>query len=172
MTTYLQRNNDRCRGHAGFSTARRAGLANGNPKTSKSRTTLTTYTAISQWIEGRKRGGVTGEFRNSPIPQLPPTYGPIQPITVDETMVVLKRTKPGKATDDDVAAELWVSRHFTSPELLAGLFNWVVAQKKTPLNWQRSTTTPIWKKEGNSANHRPTHLLTYNVNIFECIIGR
>ncbi|EYB80914.1 hypothetical protein Y032_0397g703 [Ancylostoma ceylanicum] len=25
MTTYLQRNNDRCRGHAGFSTARRAG---------------------------------------------------------------------------------------------------------------------------------------------------
>ncbi|KAL6728322.1 hypothetical protein Aduo_010103 [Ancylostoma duodenale] len=47
------------------------------------------------------------EFSHPPIPQLPPTYGPIQPITVDETMAALKRMKPGKATGpDDVAAEL------------------------------------------------------------------
>ncbi|EYB86393.1 hypothetical protein Y032_0279g1182 [Ancylostoma ceylanicum] len=57
----------------------------------------------------------TEEFGHPPIPQLPPTRGPIQPITVEETMAALKRMKPGKATGpDDVAAELWKSRHWNS----------------------------------------------------------
>ncbi|EYC46253.1 hypothetical protein Y032_0403g824 [Ancylostoma ceylanicum] len=33
----------------------------------------------------------TEEFSHPPIPQLPPTCGPIQPITVEETMAALKR---------------------------------------------------------------------------------
>ncbi|EYC40925.1 hypothetical protein Y032_0589g370 [Ancylostoma ceylanicum] len=54
----------------------------------------------------------TEEFSHPPIPQLPPTCGLIQPITVKETMAALKRMKPGKATGpDDVAAELWKSGH-------------------------------------------------------------
>ncbi|EYB87852.1 hypothetical protein Y032_0256g368 [Ancylostoma ceylanicum] len=118
----------------------------------------------------------TEEFSHPPIPQLPPTCGPIQPITVEETMAALKRMKPGKATGpDDVAAELWKSRHWNSAEWLTAFFNKVVEEKKTPVDWQRSTTIPIWKRKGNPAdcaNYRPIRLLSHSMKIFERIIDR
>ncbi|EYC17835.1 hypothetical protein Y032_0029g1898 [Ancylostoma ceylanicum] len=118
----------------------------------------------------------TEELSHPPIPQLPPTCGPIQPITVEETMAALKRMKPGKATGpDDVAAELWSSRLCNSAEWLTAFFNKVVAGKKTPVDWQRSTIIPIWKRKGNPAdcaNYWPIHLLSYSMKIFERIIDR
>ncbi|EYC15900.1 hypothetical protein Y032_0035g3035 [Ancylostoma ceylanicum] len=41
------------------------------------------------------------------------------------------------------------------------------------MNWQRSTTIPIWKRKGNStdcAEYWPIRLLTHNIEIFEGII--
>ncbi|EYB90748.1 hypothetical protein Y032_0214g2313, partial [Ancylostoma ceylanicum] len=118
----------------------------------------------------------TEEFSHPSIPQLPPTCGPIQPITVEETMAALKRMKPGKATGpDDVAAELWKSRHWNSAEWLAAFFNKVVEEKKTIVDWQRSTTIPIWKRKGNPAdcaNYRPICLMSHSMKIFERIIDR
>ncbi|EYB89509.1 hypothetical protein Y032_0231g3015 [Ancylostoma ceylanicum] len=54
-------------------------------------------------------------------------------------------------------------------------FNEVVEEKKTPVDWQRSTTIPIWKRKGNSAdcaNYRPIRLLSHSMKIFEGIIDR
>ncbi|EYB83298.1 hypothetical protein Y032_0338g2933 [Ancylostoma ceylanicum] len=52
----------------------------------------------------------TEEFTHPPIPQLPPTHGPVL-ITVEETEAALKQLKSGKATSpDDVAVELWKSK--------------------------------------------------------------
>ncbi|KAL6724016.1 hypothetical protein Aduo_018954 [Ancylostoma duodenale] len=96
------------------------------------------------------------EFSHPPIPQLPPTYG--------------KATGP-----DDVAAELWKSRHLNSAEWVTSFFNKVIAEKKTPVDWQRSTTIPIWKRKGNPAdcsNYRPIRLLSHSIKIFERIIDR
>ncbi|EYB85538.1 hypothetical protein Y032_0296g1688 [Ancylostoma ceylanicum] len=46
------------------------------------------------------------------------------PITVGETISALKRMEPGEATGpDDVAAELWKSRHWNSAEWLTAFFN-------------------------------------------------
>ncbi|EYC21748.1 hypothetical protein Y032_0018g3509 [Ancylostoma ceylanicum] len=105
--------------------------------------------ATKRWCDYFKKIS-TEEFSHPSIPQLPPTYGSIQPITVDETMAALKGMKPGKATGpDDVAAELWKSRHWNSAEWLTAFFNKVIGDKKTPVDWQRSTTIPIWKRKGN-----------------------
>ncbi|EYB84459.1 hypothetical protein Y032_0316g2296 [Ancylostoma ceylanicum] len=49
----------------------------------------------------------TEEFIHLPVFQLPPTHGPVQPITVEETEAALEQMKSGKATGpDDVAVEL------------------------------------------------------------------
>ncbi|EYC07311.1 hypothetical protein Y032_0071g586 [Ancylostoma ceylanicum] len=84
--------------------------------------------------------------------------------------------KPGEATiPDDVAGELWNSRHWNSAEWLTAFFNEVVEEKKTPVDWQRSTTIPIRKRKRNPAdcaNYRPIRLLSHNMKIFERIINR
>ncbi|EYC06533.1 hypothetical protein Y032_0075g944 [Ancylostoma ceylanicum] len=116
----------------------------------------------------------TEEFGHPPIPQLPPTCGPIQPTTVEETMTALKSMKSGKATGpDDGAAELWKSRTWNSAQWLMAFFNKVVKEKKTPVDWQRSTTIPIWKRKDNPAdcaNYRPIPVLSHSMKIFERII--
>ncbi|EYC31611.1 hypothetical protein Y032_0004g2248 [Ancylostoma ceylanicum] len=92
---------------------------------------------------------------------------------VEETMAAVKRMKPGKALDpDDVAAELWKSRHWNSTEWLTAFFNTVVEEKKTPVDWQSSTTIPIWKRKGNPAdcaNYRPIRLLSQSMKIIRPI---
>ncbi|EYC13550.1 hypothetical protein Y032_0043g781 [Ancylostoma ceylanicum] len=78
-------------------------------------------------------------------------------------MAGLKPIKPGKAIGpDDVAAELWKSRHWNSAEWLTALINKAVKEKETPVDWQRNTTIPIWKRKGNPtgcANYRLIRLL-------------
>uniref|UniRef100_A0A183FEI5 Transposase n=1 Tax=Heligmosomoides polygyrus TaxID=6339 RepID=A0A183FEI5_HELPZ len=62
-------------------------------------------------------------------------------ITVEEA---LKKMKPGKATGpDDLAADLWKSKSWYPAKWLATFFNQVIAEKKVPDIWQRSTTIPI-----------------------------
>ncbi|EYB97211.1 hypothetical protein Y032_0142g2301 [Ancylostoma ceylanicum] len=82
--------------------------------------------------------------------------------------------KPGKATSaDDVAAELWKSRHWNLAKWLTAFLNKVVGEKKTPVDWQRSITIPIWKRKGNPAdcaNYRPIRLLSHSMKTFERII--
>ncbi|EYB91800.1 hypothetical protein Y032_0202g1798 [Ancylostoma ceylanicum] len=113
----------------------------------------------------------TEEFSHPPIPRLPPRCGPIQPITMEETMAALNRMKPGKARcPDDVAAELWMSRHWSSAQWLTAFFNKVVEEKKTPVDWKRSNAISIWKRKGNPAdcaNYRPIRLLSHSMKIFE-----
>ncbi|XGW20197.1 hypothetical protein V3C99_003760, partial [Haemonchus contortus] len=53
----------------------------------------------------------TVEFAHPAIPCAPPVYGPVQKITVRETITAMKRMKSGKATGpDDLAADLWKSK--------------------------------------------------------------
>ncbi|EYB89153.1 hypothetical protein Y032_0235g3182 [Ancylostoma ceylanicum] len=130
--------------------------------------------ATKRWCDYFEKISIE-EFSHPHIPQLSPNYGPIQPIT-HGIMAALKRMKPGKATGpDDVAAELWKSRHWNSAEWLTALFNQLITEKKTPVDWQMSTTIPIWKRKGNPedcANYRPIRLLSHSMKIFERIIGR
>ncbi|EYC33056.1 hypothetical protein Y032_0002g578 [Ancylostoma ceylanicum] len=97
----------------------------------------------------------TEEFTHLPILQLPPTQGPVQPITVEETEAALKQMKSGKATrPDDVA---------------------VIVEKGVPLDWQRSTTIPIWKGKGipaDCSDYRPIRLLFHSMNVFEHVLDR
>ncbi|EYC16287.1 hypothetical protein Y032_0034g2906 [Ancylostoma ceylanicum] len=123
-----------------------------------------------QLITDRKKAtNSTEEFSHPPIPQLPPTCGPIQPITVKETIAALERMKLGKATGpDDVAAELWKSRHWNSAQWLTAFFNKVIEEKKTPVDWQRSTLIPIWKRTGNPADcasYRPISAISQHEDI-------
>ncbi|WKY08003.1 hypothetical protein Q1695_007473 [Nippostrongylus brasiliensis] len=84
--------------------------------------------------------------------------------------------KPGKATGpDDVAAELWKSRHWDSANWLATFFNQIITERKMPTDWQSSTTIPIWKKKGSPADcltYRPIRLLSHTMKVFERIIDR
>ncbi|KAL6729362.1 hypothetical protein Aduo_000423 [Ancylostoma duodenale] len=118
----------------------------------------------------------TEEFVHPPIPEVPPTFGLVQPITIEETMFALKRMKPGKATGpDDMAAEVWKSPCWSSTEWLTKFFKLVIAEKKVPVDWQRSITIPIWKGKGSPAdcaNYRPIRLLSHTMKIFERIIDR
>ncbi|XGW34046.1 hypothetical protein V3C99_018088 [Haemonchus contortus] len=51
------------------------------------------------------------EFAHPAIPCAPPEPGPVQKITVNETITALEKMKSGKATGpDDVAADLWKSK--------------------------------------------------------------
>ncbi|EYC09780.1 hypothetical protein Y032_0059g3050 [Ancylostoma ceylanicum] len=79
-----------------------------------------------------------------PVPDVPPTFGPVQPITIEETLPAVKRVKAGKATGpDDMATEVWKSQCWSSADWLTKFFNLVVAEKKVPMDWQQSTTTPV-----------------------------
>ncbi|EYC24746.1 hypothetical protein Y032_0013g2089 [Ancylostoma ceylanicum] len=84
--------------------------------------------------------------------------------------------KPRRATGpDDVAAELWRSRHWHPAAWLAQLFNRIIFERKIPDDWKRSTTVPIWKKKGSPAeccNYRPIRLLPHTMKIFERIVDR
>ncbi|XGW10231.1 hypothetical protein V3C99_012037 [Haemonchus contortus] len=98
----------------------------------------------------------TVEFAHPAIPCAPPVYGPVQKITVRETITAMKRMKSGKATG-------W----------LTDFFNQVVAEKKVPESWQQSTTIPIWKKKGSPGDcacYRPIRLLSHSMKIFERIV--
>ncbi|XGW23903.1 hypothetical protein V3C99_005819, partial [Haemonchus contortus] len=91
----------------------------------------------------------TVEFAHPAIPCAPPVHGPVQRITVNETITALKKMKSGKASGpDDVAADLWKSKGWNPAGWLTEFFNQVVAEKKVPESWQQSTTIPIWKKKG------------------------
>ncbi|XGW23902.1 hypothetical protein V3C99_005819, partial [Haemonchus contortus] len=92
----------------------------------------------------------TVEFAHPAIPCAPPVHGPVQRITVNETITALKKMKSGKASGpDDVAADLWKSKGWNPAGWLTEFFNQVVAEKKVPESWQQSTTIPIWKKKGS-----------------------
>ncbi|EYC43957.1 hypothetical protein Y032_0476g2146 [Ancylostoma ceylanicum] len=70
------------------------------------------------------------EFTHLPIPQLPPTHGPVHSITVQEKQAALIQMKSGKATSpDDVAVELWKSGCWSFAACLTKVFNWVVVEK-------------------------------------------
>ncbi|ROI46928.1 Retrovirus-related Pol polyprotein from type-1 retrotransposable element R2 [Anabarilius grahami] len=60
----------------------------------------------------------TQEFPHSPIVHTPPVLGPVQPVTADEVIEVVKKMKPGKATGpDNLAAEVWKSQCWNSIEM-------------------------------------------------------
>ncbi|EYC40844.1 hypothetical protein Y032_0594g424 [Ancylostoma ceylanicum] len=116
------------------------------------------------------------EFPHPPIPHANPVYGAVMPISVSEVEMAVKTMKPGRATGpDDVAAELWRSRHWHPAAWLAQLFNRIIFERKIPDEWKRSTTVPIWKKKGSPAeccNYRPIRLLPHTMKIFERIVDR
>ncbi|VDP11674.1 unnamed protein product [Heligmosomoides polygyrus] len=86
--------------------------------------------AMERWHDYFERIS-TVEFAHPPIPRVPPTHGPVQKITVEETEAALKKMKPGKATGpDDIAAELCNSRCWNPAEWLTKFFNQVVAEEK------------------------------------------
>uniref|UniRef100_A0A7I4Z3N8 Reverse transcriptase domain-containing protein n=1 Tax=Haemonchus contortus TaxID=6289 RepID=A0A7I4Z3N8_HAECO len=116
----------------------------------------------------------TVEFAHPAIPCAPPVHGPVQKITVSETITALKKMKSGKASGpDDVAADLWKSKGWNPAGWLTEFFNQVVAEKKVPESWQQSTTIPIWMKKGSFGDctcYRPIRLLSHSMKIFERIV--
>ncbi|VDL81607.1 unnamed protein product [Nippostrongylus brasiliensis] len=76
----------------------------------------------------------TEESLHPPFPHAEPIVGrPILPISAEEVVLALRKMKPGKATGpDDVAAELWKSRHWNSANWLARFFNQIIAERKMP----------------------------------------
>ncbi|VDP49224.1 unnamed protein product [Heligmosomoides polygyrus] len=126
--------------------------------------------AMKRWHDYFERIS-TVEFAHPPILCVPPTHGPVQKITVEETEAALKKVKRGKATGpDDIAADLWKLRCWSPAELLTKFFNQIVMENKVPGSWQESTTILIWKKKGSPAdctNYRPIRLLSHSMKIFE-----
>ena len=118
----------------------------------------------------------TEEFPHPPITQLSPVHGAVQAITAEEVIEALKRMKPGKAAGpDDIATELWKARSWNPAPWLAELFNRIVEERKTPADWQQSTTVPIWKRKGNPvdcANYRPIRLLSHTMKVFERVLDK
>uniref|UniRef100_A0A7I4XRC0 Reverse transcriptase domain-containing protein n=1 Tax=Haemonchus contortus TaxID=6289 RepID=A0A7I4XRC0_HAECO len=116
----------------------------------------------------------TVEFAHPAIPCAPPVHGPVQKITVSETITAMKKMKSGKASGpDDVAADLWKSIGWNPAGWLTEFFNQLVAEKKVPESWQQSTTIPIWKKKGSLGDctrYRPIPLLSHSMKIFERIV--
>lgn len=116
------------------------------------------------------------EFPHPPIPQAPKTLGPIMSVTTEEVVEAIKGMKNGKATGpDDIQSEIWKSSFWNPAPWLATLFNLIISEGKTPIDWQRSETVPIWKKKGNPAdcsNYRPIRLLSHTLKIFERVVGR
>uniref|UniRef100_A0A7I4Y4S3 Reverse transcriptase domain-containing protein n=1 Tax=Haemonchus contortus TaxID=6289 RepID=A0A7I4Y4S3_HAECO len=129
--------------------------------------------ALKRWREYFENIS-TAEFAHPAIPCAPPVYGPVQKITVRETITAMKRMTSGKATGpDDLAADLWKSKCWNPAGWLTDFFNQVVAEKKVPESWQQSTTIPIWKKKGSPGDcacHRPIRLLSHSMKIFERIV--
>ncbi|EYC03689.1 hypothetical protein Y032_0092g2565 [Ancylostoma ceylanicum] len=81
----------------------------------------------------------TEKFNHLPIAQLPPTQGPVPPITVEETEAALKQLKSGEATGPDVVAvELWKSKSWSPAAWLTESFKRVIVEKSVPLDWQRN----------------------------------
>ncbi|XGW34599.1 hypothetical protein V3C99_018504 [Haemonchus contortus] len=72
----------------------------------------------------------TFEFAHPAIPCAPPVYGPVQKITVRETITAMKRMKSDKAIGpDDLAADLWKSNCWNPAGWWTDFFNEVVAEK-------------------------------------------
>uniref|UniRef100_W6NGC3 Endonuclease-reverse transcriptase HmRTE-e01 n=1 Tax=Haemonchus contortus TaxID=6289 RepID=W6NGC3_HAECO len=95
-------------------------------------------------------------IRSSAIPCAPSVHGPVQKITLNETIMALKKMKSGKATGpDDLAAELWKSKGWNLAGWLTEFFNLVVAEKKVPESWQEHDYSYL-EEEGQS---RGLHLL-------------
>lgn len=88
----------------------------------------------------------TEVFAHPPVPEAPLIFGPMLAITIQQHMDALKCMKPGKVTGPyDVAAELWNWQSWNSAEWLTMFFNEVIAEKRAPAGWRRSTTIPMWK---------------------------
>ncbi|XGW06744.1 hypothetical protein V3C99_016790, partial [Haemonchus contortus] len=98
----------------------------------------------------------TIEFAHPSIPCAPPVHGPVQKITVNETITALTKMKSGKATGpDDLAADLWKSKDWNPAGWLTEFFNQVVAEKKLATEHDDS----YLEKEGQSWR---LHLLPSN----------
>lgn len=84
--------------------------------------------------------------------------------------------KAGKATgSDDLAPVLWKSHSWNCVGWLTKFFCQVIAEKKTPADFQRSIKIPIWKDEGGAvdcANYRPIRLLLHTMKVSERIRDR
>ena len=116
----------------------------------------------------------TEEFAHPPLPQSLPTFGAVPPVSATEVEEAIKQMKSGKATGpDDIASELWKAKSWDPTLWLSEFFNRVIQERRTPSDWQESTTVPIWKKKGSPAecsNYRPIRLLSHTMKIFERIL--
>ncbi|VDO99004.1 unnamed protein product [Heligmosomoides polygyrus] len=101
-------------------------------------------------------------------------HGPVHKVTLKEAEAALRKMRPGKETAiDDVPASLWKSKSWCSVEWLGKLFKQVVAEKKVPDGWQKSSTVPIWKKKSrHCSNYRSIRLLSHSMKIFVRILDR
>ncbi|KAK6735072.1 hypothetical protein RB195_018332 [Necator americanus] len=82
--------------------------------------------------------------------------------------------KSDKATDpDDRPADVWKLLGDRGSMWLAALFNKIVAEGRTPDNWQTSVTVPVWKGKGDIADctsYRPIRLLCHTIKVFERVL--
>ncbi|EYC36369.1 hypothetical protein Y032_0903g2962 [Ancylostoma ceylanicum] len=112
-----------------------------------------------------------------PHPSIPPTeciQGPVLPIAPAEVSEAIKKMKRNKATGpDDVPVDVWKLMGESGAAWLSKIFNRILMEGKTPEVWQMSTTVPIWKERGDSADcssYRPIRLLCHTMKIFERIL--
>ena len=100
--------------------------------------------------------------------------GPVPPITEEEVLRAINRTKHGKATGpDDIPSEFWKNCGPEGASWLSKLFNQVLKAKVMPEDWSTSTTVPIWKGKGDIADcstYRPIRLMCHTLKILERIV--
>ncbi|EYB97300.1 hypothetical protein Y032_0142g2346 [Ancylostoma ceylanicum] len=87
-----------------------------------------------------------------------PVAGPIQPWTVDEVRMAMKKMKAGKASGPDgIPVEAWRSLGELGVRWLTMFFNNITRSEKIPEAWKDSIIVPIFKRKGdamNCANYR------------------
>ncbi|EYC23526.1 hypothetical protein Y032_0015g2703 [Ancylostoma ceylanicum] len=114
------------------------------------------------------------ELPHPPIPSVNTVQGPVLPLVPTEVSEGIRKMKANKATGpDDIPADVWKLMGESGAAWLSKFFNKMLAESQTPEVWQMSTTVPVWKGKGDSADcssYRPIRLLCDTMKIFECIL--
>ncbi|EYC20769.1 hypothetical protein Y032_0021g411 [Ancylostoma ceylanicum] len=103
-----------------------------------------------------------------------PVAGPIQPWTVDEVRMAMKKMKAGKASGPDgIPVEAWRSLGELGVRWLTMFFNNITRSEKIPEAWKDSIIVPIFKRKGdamNCANYSGIKLVAHTMKISERLL--
>ncbi|EYB84936.1 hypothetical protein Y032_0307g2033 [Ancylostoma ceylanicum] len=114
------------------------------------------------------------EFSRKERNSAEPVAGPIQPWTVDEVRMAMKKMKAGKASGPDgIPVEAWRSLGELGVRWLTMFFNNITRSEKIPEAWKDSIIVPIFKRKGdamNCVNYRGIKLIAHTMKIYKRLL--